>query len=156
MKIFDLLNEKKIFDMQYHYKINSNNILRKEFKYQKNLLYQNLKLVVTDLNDEIITTYDDVQPLYLYPLNILDYCSSLKDKKMVMANIYDYDRNCDYFSFILKNHLKSVEFTLTDELDENTILKFDSGDGTAVNVFFVDVVHIEESIEHLKDLLVTK
>ena len=44
-------------------------------------------------------------------------------------------------------------YPCTDELDESKEIKFDSGDGTTVNVFFTNVVHIEESIERLKDLL---
>jgi 5-methylcytosine-specific restriction enzyme subunit McrC len=40
-----------------------------------------------------------------------------------------------------------------DEIPENTKIQFDSGDGTKVQVFFVDVVHIEESLEKLIHLL---
>ena len=40
-----------------------------------------------------------------------------------------------------------------DKIIENTNITFDSGDGTRVRVFFVDVVHIEESLEQLKCML---
>lgn len=40
-----------------------------------------------------------------------------------------------------------------DKIIENTNITFDSGDGTRVRVFFVDVVHIEESLEQLKRML---
>ena len=40
-----------------------------------------------------------------------------------------------------------------DEIPENINIQFDSGDGTKVRVFLVDVVHIEESLGQLKCML---
>ena len=40
-----------------------------------------------------------------------------------------------------------------DEIPENINIQFDSGDGTKVRVFFVDVVHIEECLKQLQSML---
>lgn len=40
-----------------------------------------------------------------------------------------------------------------DEIQENINIEFDSGDGTKVRVFFVDVAYIEESLEQLKGMI---
>ena len=40
-------------------------------------------------------------------------------------------------------------YPLNDEMRGRDNISFDSGDGTTVNVFFVDVANIEESLEQL-------
>ena len=40
-----------------------------------------------------------------------------------------------------------------DEISEDINIEFDSGDGTKVRVFFVDVACIEESLEQLKCMI---
>ena len=44
-------------------------------------------------------------------------------------------------------------YPLTDEMRGKDNISFDSGDGTTVNVFFVDVANIEESLEKLHSQL---
>lgn len=44
-------------------------------------------------------------------------------------------------------------YPINDEMREHTPIHFDSGDGTIVNVFFVDVINIEENLEQLKKQL---
>jgi 5-methylcytosine-specific restriction enzyme subunit McrC len=45
-------------------------------------------------------------------------------------------------------------YPLNDEMRGRDDISFDSGDGTTVNVFFVDVANIEESLENLNSKLV--
>lgn len=42
-------------------------------------------------------------------------------------------------------------YPINDEMKEHKEIRFDSDDGTTVNVFFVDVSDIEESLNRLKD-----
>ncbi len=44
-------------------------------------------------------------------------------------------------------------YPVTDEMREHNDISFDSGDGTKVNVFFVDVAKIEESLSKLREKL---
>ena len=44
-------------------------------------------------------------------------------------------------------------YPLNDEMRGHADLSFDSGDGTTVHVFFVDVANIEESLTELKQKL---
>ena len=44
-------------------------------------------------------------------------------------------------------------YPVNDEMRNHTDIRFDSGDGTTVQVFFVDVAHIEDSLTLLKNKL---
>ena len=44
-------------------------------------------------------------------------------------------------------------YPLNKEMKDHDLIRFDSGDGVTVSVFFVDVVHIEESMSQLLTLL---
>ncbi|MCI8638977.1 MAG: McrC family protein [Coprococcus sp.] len=44
-------------------------------------------------------------------------------------------------------------YPLNDEMRGHSDIKFESGDGTTVRLHFVDVAHIEETLEELKDKL---
>ncbi|MDD6267836.1 MAG: restriction endonuclease, partial [Clostridium sp.] len=41
-------------------------------------------------------------------------------------------------------------YPVNDDMRDHTDIRFDSGDGTTVNVFFVDVANIEDSLRLLK------
>ena len=47
-------------------------------------------------------------------------------------------------------------YPVNEEMRSHRDICFDSGDGTMVGVFFVDVANIEESLFELKDKLVHK
>lgn len=47
-------------------------------------------------------------------------------------------------------------YPITDVFTNSTEIRFDSGDGTIVNIFFIDVTNIEESIYKLKERLEKK
>ncbi|MFR6667274.1 MAG: hypothetical protein ACLUQX_14200, partial [Thomasclavelia spiroformis] len=44
-------------------------------------------------------------------------------------------------------------YPLNDEMRGHSEIKFESGDGTTVRLHFVDVAHIEETLEELKKKL---
>lgn len=44
-------------------------------------------------------------------------------------------------------------YPVNDEMRISDSIRFDSGDGTVVNLFFVDVANIEENMRQLKSLL---
>lgn len=44
-------------------------------------------------------------------------------------------------------------YPMNDEMKSWNSIRFDSGDGTIVNLFFVDVANIKESLAFLKDKL---
>ncbi len=44
-------------------------------------------------------------------------------------------------------------YPINDEMREHSEIRFDSGDGTTVNIFFVDVSEIEESLNDLKEII---
>ncbi len=117
MKVFDLFNDKFIFDLSYKYICSKDNIIKEEYELDKSILVKNPHLIITDLNDNIIDKIDDVQPLYLYPLSVLDYCNNIKKMKMLSINIWEYSKDIDYLSFIINNDIKLVEFTISKDVD---------------------------------------
>jgi len=121
MKVFELLKSKYIYDLDYKYSIVNNKITKKPYELSKDIIFSSPYLVITDSDDNIIAEIDDIQPLYLYPLSVLDYCNNLKKEKMLAINIYDYSKSADYLSFILKNEIKLVEFTITKDIDISLI-----------------------------------
>lgn len=44
-------------------------------------------------------------------------------------------------------------YPLNDEMRDHSEIKFESGDGTTVRLHFVDVAHIEDTLEELKNKL---
>ena len=42
-------------------------------------------------------------------------------------------------------------YPLNDEMKEHLEISFNSGDGTTVNIYFIDLEHIQNSLETLRD-----
>lgn len=72
---------------------------------------------------------------------------------------YGISQNDMYQMYVYSKKYKTSEiwllYPLNSEMNEQTEIKFDSGDGTVVRVHFVDVAHIETTLEKLKNRLGT-
>lgn len=96
----------------------------------KQLLFNNPNLVAVSKNEEFVFDTDN-QFLYLYPLNIIDYVYSLKNKKpikLVVKNFCtkDYDKILDFINNkMLSNNEtnRCVELEIKDENQDWDIVK---------------------------------
>lgn len=72
---------------------------------------------------------------------------------------YGISQSDMYQMYVYSKKYKTSEiwllYPLNSDMDEQTEIKFDSGDGTVVRVHFVDVAHIETTLEKLKNRLGT-
>jgi len=97
----------------------------------KHMLYQKPKLlIVNKTSGDILTTINDIQPLYLYPLSILDYCKSLFEKNLalfpstVKINIINFDTNINYIERLSKLDLKrlaNVEIDINENYNDKEL-----------------------------------
>ena len=97
----------------------------------KHLLCKKTKLlIVNKKSGNILTTIHDIQPLYLYPLSILDYCKLLPEEKLSMflttttINIINFDLNINYIDKLSKLDLKilsNVEIEINKKYSSNEL-----------------------------------
>lgn len=124
----------KYIDTDYYYHNSIAECLKHKQgnKYKlKQMLHQNLHLLIVNKESgDILKKINDVQPLYLYPLSILDYCKSLftKDnsslKAMTKINIINFDTNIDYIDKLNKLNLKrlsNVEIEINKKYNYNEL-----------------------------------
>ena len=76
---------------------------------------------------------------------------SLVDNERINYGISQADM---YQMYVYSKKYKTSEiwllYPVNDDMRDHTDIRFDSGDGTTVNVFFVDVANIEDSLRLLK------
>ncbi|MEG1009442.1 MAG: hypothetical protein RSF67_06505 [Clostridia bacterium] len=124
----------KYVDVKYH----CYNSISACLKYKSNsifvlseMLYRKTKLlIVNKTSEDIIMTINDIQPLYLYPLSILDYCKSLLDQKikipltMIKISIIDFDKKNNYIDKLRKLNLKylsNVEIEISEKYNDSLL-----------------------------------
>lgn len=89
----------------------------------KDMVFLKPKLVAVDDSNKVIFRVDDTQPLYLFPLNILDYVKNIDSNKSIVLNILDFDNTIDYVEYIKCNNCLSVVVNINKELSKNDISK---------------------------------
>lgn len=97
----------------------------------KQILFGKPKLLIVDkTSGNIVTTIDDTQPIYLYPLSILDYCRSLFEEDISLfsatatINIINFDANINYIDKLSKLDLKklsNVEIEINEKYNNNEL-----------------------------------
>lgn len=125
----------------------------------KEMLKFKAKLLIIQKHS-IIENFDDIQPLYLYPTNILNYIESLMNKnnqnfyQKVMINIIDVDYNVDYIKYFNKqnlNKLKNVEMLIPKDYDLleykriTELIDYFSKRGTYISLNIKDLINIPNS-----------
>ena len=78
------------------------------------------KLLIKN-NNQIIYETTNLQPIYLYPLNLKDYVDNIDSKNPIMLNIIKYDKKIDYEHFLSNkyfNKLKCVELLIDKDYFE--------------------------------------
>lgn len=117
-----------------------------------------------------VSTQDFVHYLFMYPRKQFslrpDIVLKMGDRTIIMdtkwKNLINNERanygisQADmYQMYAYSKKYKTQEIVLlypvNDEVRNLKTIKFDSGDGTCVNLFFVDLEHIEDSLMKLKD-----
>ena len=89
-------------------------------------------LIVNKTSGDILTKIKDTQPLYLYPLSILNYCKSLISKEkyflssMTTINIINFDTSINYIEKLNKLDLKrlsNIEIEINKNYNHNELKK---------------------------------
>jgi|GEM_PF-1848633 len=84
------------------------------FELKQMLNYECKLLMVNKVSGDLLESINDVQPLYLYPLSILDYCKLLVEKDLsvflstVSINIINFNSNINYIKKLSKLDLKRL------------------------------------------------
>ena len=100
---------------------------------QKQLLHRHPQLlIVNKTSGDVLTKIKDIQPLYLYPLSILNYCKSLISKEkyflssMTTINIINFDTSINYIEKLNKLDLKrlsNIEIEINKNYNHNELNK---------------------------------
>lgn len=102
------INKNKFRNLSDYY----NNISFGKIK-NKNLLYSK-RLVVFKDGQEVYST-NNIQSLYLYPLNILDYIKYAKEEKTLMYNILNMNGIRNKYNKLVNEDIKNIEILVDEE-----------------------------------------
>lgn len=102
------INKNKFTNLSNYY----NNVSSEKVKNRK--LLNSKRLIVLNQGKEVYST-NNIQSLYLYPLNILDYVKYAKEKKTLMYNILNIDGIKNNYNNLEIEELKNVEILVDKE-----------------------------------------
>lgn len=106
----------------YYIDINKNKFVRLSDYYKnrtfekiknKDLLYAKKLLILK--NGQKVYATNNIQSLYLYPLNILEYIKYAKDGKTLMYNILDINGIKNNYNILVNSDVINIEFLINEE-----------------------------------------
>ena len=134
----------------------------------KQMLHQKSKLlIINQTSSDILETINDVQPLYLYPLSILDYCKPLLEKEISLfpsaktLNIINFDTNINYIDRLSKldlNGLSNVEIEINEKYNDTELdqiielMNYLSNNNIKITLLFKTINIADELLKKISSL----
>lgn len=147
----------KFFDENFD--VFDENLVRaenKKFK-RKDLLNKKYNIVVLK-DSKIVKESENVQPIYLYPMCLLDYIHAIKSTNKKLINpislfVLEYDKNLNYENFLSKfENLKSIELLITKNFRNFhikkvfEIMEYCQKRGIKISLKIDDIVNISDDV----------